>query len=85
MSGKRRTSAEIIAFHFGSDIRDIQAARYQPSRYASPALYAIGDHYYCSPTYRQSPPSGWKWTEIGEHYGRKVYRADTNNDASSAP
>jgi hypothetical protein len=72
---KRRTAAEIIAFHFSTDIRDVQEGRYQPTRYSSPALYTIGDDYYCSPTAGQSPPKGFKWKRIGRHYERDVYRA----------
>lgn len=76
---KRRTAAEIIAFHFCSDIRDVQSCRYQPTRYTAPALYTIGDHYYCSPLPTQTPPKPWRWEKIGTHYGRDVMRAHMND------
>jgi hypothetical protein len=72
---KRRTAAEIIAFHFCTDIRDVQECRYQPTRYASPAIYTMGDDYYCSPPVGASPPAKFgKWEAIGTHYDRTVYR-----------
>lgn len=82
MTAARRTAAEIIAFHFSSDIRDIQDARYQSTRYAAPAVYSIGDHYYCSPKAGQKPPSDWSgWERIGHHYGRDVMRVHMNSEA----
>lgn len=79
MATKRRTAAEIIAFHFGSDIRDIQDARYQPSRYPV-AIYTVGDDYYCAPNANQKlpAPAEFNWQKIGEHYGRTVYRSVVN-------
>lgn len=71
---KNRSAAEIIAFHFCADIRDIHGFRYQPSR-LKVAAYAIGDAYYCAPPAGAAMPFPAEWTEIGEHYGRKVYKA----------
>ena len=71
----RRTAPEIIAFHFGADIREVSDSRYQPTRYASPGLYVIGDDYYCSPTASQKPPPDYTWKKVGEYYGREVLRA----------
>jgi len=74
----RRTAAEIISFHFCSDISDIRDSRYQPSRYRSPAVYVIGDDYFAAPS-NNLPPSyevGQPWVEIGEHYGRKVFMSE---------
>lgn len=76
---KRRTAAEIIAFHFCIDIKDVQDCRYQATRYASPAVYTMGNHYYCSPKAGQKPPKGWNWEKIGEHYGHDVMRAGMEN------
>jgi hypothetical protein len=73
---KRRTAAEIIAFHFCSDIADIRDARYQPSKYASQAIYVVGDDYYCAPNKGQRPKwiaPGKAWREIAEYYDRKIY------------
>lgn len=72
---KNRTAAEIIAFHFCSDISDVQEGRYQPTRYASPAVYTLGDDYYCSPREGQKPPKGFAWEKIGRHYDRDVMRS----------
>lgn len=73
---KRRTAAEIIGFHFCSDIRDIQDCRYQSTRYRD-AIYAIGDDYFAAPASNRPPAAevGQPWEEIGEHYGRKVWRS----------
>ena len=70
----RRTAANIIAFHFGWDIRDVSDTRYQSTRYSSPSIYTIGDSYYAAPS-NNLPPKNMKggWVEIGEHYGRKVF------------
>lgn len=75
---KRRTAAEIIAFHFCSDIRDVPDDRYQPTKYANPAVYSIGDAYYAAPSSNTKPKYndiGGPWEEIAEHYGRKIYRS----------
>lgn len=77
---KRRTAAEIIAFHFGSDIRDVQECRYQPTRYASPAIYTLDDDYFCSPAAGSTPPAKFgKWEALGTYYGRTVYRCRMND------
>lgn len=74
---KRRTAAEIIAFHFCSDIREISDCRYQSTRYPSPAIYAVGNDYYAAPADNRAPKAdvGQAWQVIGEHYGRKIFRA----------
>lgn len=73
---KRRTAPEIIGFHLGWDIREVSETRYQPTRYSAPALYTIGQSYYCAPSGSQTPPKGWQWTKVATHYGRDVFRAD---------
>ena len=73
----RKTAAEIIAFHFGNDIADVRDSRYQPTRLTDPAVYVIGNDYFAAPS-NNAPPRhdvGLPWEAIGEHYGRKVYRA----------
>lgn len=75
-AAKRRTAPEIIGFHFGNDMREISAGRYQ--RYANPAVYVVGNDYYAAPS-NKAPPKhdvGGPWQEIAEYYGRKIYRAD---------
>jgi len=78
---KRRTAAEIIAFHFSCDIKDVSEGRYQSTRFSDPAVYVMGEDYFCCPKAGQKPavdkqfPDRWDWKEIGEWYGRKVYRA----------
>ena len=80
MTTKRRTAAEIIGFHFSCDIRDVQDGRYQSTRYASPAIYTLGDDYFCSPPAGAAPPAKFgKWELLGEHYGRGVYRCRMND------
>lgn len=71
-----KTAPEIIAFHLGWDIREVSEGRYQ--RYSSPSVYVCGNDYFCAPTAKQRLPediSEKPWLEVGEYYGRKVYRA----------
>ena len=74
--GKRRTAAEIIATHIGYDMAEMSEYRYQPACYASPAIYAIGDTYYCAPT-NGKLHKGWNWTFAAMVLGRKVFEAGT--------
>jgi hypothetical protein len=75
---KRRSAAEIIAFHFGWDIAEIRDSRYQPTRYASPAVFVVytdaGD-YCCCPTEGQKLPKDWEWSPVASYYGRTVFVA----------
>jgi hypothetical protein len=75
MAAKRRTAAEIIAFYRCDDIREIQDCRYQPTRYASPAIYSIGEGYYAAPADNRPPRAevGQPWECVGTFYNRKVY------------
>ena len=82
MTQTRRSAAEIIAFHFCADIADIRDSRYHPTRFASPAIFTVGDNYYCAPSGSQKPPQDrefseprWDWKPIGTYYGRTVYEA----------
>jgi hypothetical protein len=72
---KRRTASEIIAFHFGWDMREMSESRYQPTRYASPAVYVVSDDYYAAPSDNRPPKYelGQPWREVAEYYGRKIY------------
>lgn len=74
---KRRTAAEIIAFHLGWDIADVRDDRYQSTRYASPAIYNMGQDYFSAPSNNTAPKAdvGQPWEQVGEYYGRKVYRS----------
>lgn len=73
MTEKKRTGAEIIAFHLGWDMPDVTAGRYQ---HYNPAVYVCGDDYFCCPALGKFPPKfGYNWEKIGEHYGRSVYTA----------
>jgi hypothetical protein len=78
---KRRTAPELIAFHLGWDMRDVSEARYQPSAFANPAVYVIGNDYMCAPTGKlprdPQSPDRWDWKLVGTYYGRNVYRAET--------
>ena len=75
---KRRTAPEIIGFHFGWDMREISETRYQPSKYANPAVYVIFDDYYAAPSDNRKPKYdvGKPWVELYEYYGRKIYRSE---------
>lgn len=75
----RRSAAEIIAFHFCSDISEVRGMIYQPTRYAACKVYCWGEDYFCCPTDRQKLPKDpdfddtFKWIEVATHYGRKIY------------
>ena len=73
---KRRTAAEIIATHIGYDMAEMSEYRYQPTRYSSPAIYAIGDTYYCAPS-NGKLHKGWDWTLAATVLGREVFEAGT--------
>jgi len=78
----RRTSAEIIAFHCMMDLAEMPEYRYQPTRWANPAIYTLDDQfYYAAPSSNRMPKcyAGLNWVEIGEEYGRKIFRADGND------
>jgi hypothetical protein len=72
----KKSAAEIIGFHFGSDIAEIRGSRYQPTRYSAPAIFTVytkaGD-YWCCPTEGQKLPSEWRWEPVATYYGRTVY------------
>lgn len=70
---RRYTAPYIIGFHFGSDMRDISEGRYQPTRYASPSVYVVGNDYYCVPSGTQKPPRDWDWRPLASYYGRTIY------------
>lgn len=70
-----KSAAEIIAFHFGSDIADIRDAIYQPTRYR-PSIYTVytkaGD-YWTAPPAGQKPHKAFSWEKVATYYGRDVY------------
>lgn len=72
---QRRTAAEIIAFHFSSDIADIRDTRYQPTRFTSPAVYVVGNDYYAAPSSNAAPKYdvGKPWRPIATYYGRTIF------------
>jgi hypothetical protein len=77
MTKPRRSAAEIIAFHFCTDIQDIRDSRYQPSRYASPSVFTVGDDYYAAPANNRAPKHkvGGPWKAVAEHYGRAIFES----------
>ncbi len=77
---KRRTAAEIIATHLGYDLAEMSDYRYQPTSYHSPALYTIGDYYFCAPRKGQRCSKTWNWHLVGRYYERDVFRAHMNDD-----
>lgn len=77
----RRSAAEIIAFHFCSDIAEVREMIYQPTVYANPKVYCWGEDYFCCPTPKQKLPTDphfddtFNWKEEASYYGRTVYRS----------
>ncbi len=69
MKPASKTAPEIIAFHLGWNMPDVVEGRYQ--RHASPGIYV------CCPTHRQKLPNGFNWIEVGNHYNRAVFRAQS--------
>jgi hypothetical protein len=75
----RRSGAEIIAFHFCSDIGEVRDMVYQPTVYRVCRVYTLGDDYYCCPTERQQlprdarHPTMFDWKPVAAYYGRTIY------------
>jgi len=81
MTVKRRQAPELIATLIGWDWSDVKANVYQPTRYASPRVYVIGEGYMCAPTARQTLPANvGAWEVAGSAYGRPVYRTKEGPD-----
>jgi hypothetical protein len=74
-TNRRVTAAERIAFQTGTDFAEMKECRYQPTRYATTAVYVLGNDYYCSPTRGKLPNVGYFWEPIGNCYNHTVYRA----------
>lgn len=71
---KRRSAAEIIGFHLGWDMREVSECRYQPTRFANPAIYSVGDRYFAAPSNNVMPKADvGEWNYLAEHYGRKIF------------
>jgi hypothetical protein len=72
MGSKIKQGREIIAFHYSWNISDVSDGLYQNFR---PAVYVVGDDYFCCPPGNGKPPAPdrFVWKVVGEHYGRKVY------------
>lgn len=75
----RRSAAELVAFHFGSDITDIRDAVYQPTRYSGPSVFTVADGYWCAVPDAKSVPKAsaafrdWSWTPVAAYYGWTVF------------
>lgn len=74
---RRITAAEVIATHIGYDLAEMSEYRYQPTRYANPAIYAVGDTYYSAPI-NGKLHNGWYWTFAAMVLDRKVFTAGTD-------
>ncbi len=74
---RRVTAAYVIAFHFCNDIKDVQECRYQNYE---PAVYCLGDDYYCAPAPGKKLPDTkrFAWTKIGTQCGRDIYECKMN-------
>ena len=74
-----KQAREIIASHFSMDIAEMADYRYQPTKWVNPAVYSFGDSgYYCAPASGKVPKNYCdmdNWQEIGEQYGRKIFKA----------
>lgn len=74
---RKYTAPELIAFHLSWDISEVKEGLYQCTIYRDCKVYVIGEDYMCCPTAKQKMPDPlrWKWEEVGEYHGRKVYWA----------
>ena len=75
---KRRTAAELIAYHVGWDMAEMSEYRYQSTRFVSPAIYTVADSYYAAPTAAnvsrlRKGYAGLKWQCVGQEYGREIW------------
>ena len=83
--GKRRSAAELIATHLNYDMAEMSDYRYQSTRWASPAIYALESGYYAAPTPAnigrlRKAYAGLNWVVDGECYGRPIYIGLTTTD-----
>lgn len=83
MATKRRSAAELIAFHIGYDFAEMAEYRYQSTRWSSPSIYASPSGYYAAPSNPQQIAKLRKgyadlvWQHVGDVYGRPIYCAAT--------
>lgn len=85
MTIKKRSAAELIATHVGWDMAEMSDYRYQSTRWASPAIYALSSGYYAAPTPANISKlrkgyAGLNWSPDGECYGRPIYIGNTPID-----
>jgi len=80
--GRAKSAAEVIGFVIGLDVCEVREYRYQPTKYATIHVYAVGTGYYCATLLHQKPPEGWKWEPlltVGK-YKRRVWIAMQSPD-----
>ena len=81
MTKKRRTAAEVIAYHRGYDFAEMADCRYQPTRWAAPAIYVCGGDYYAAPgdpgqiAKLRKGYAGLVWQHVADAYERPIYCA----------
>jgi hypothetical protein len=71
---RRRSAAELVAFHLCADIADVRDSEYQRGRTAV-RVFTWGDDYFCAPPSGKIPPKDRTWTLAGTYYDRPVYRS----------
>lgn len=76
----RRSQAELIAAGLGWDIGDVREAIYQPTRFRSPNVYAVGNVNYAAHATKpkhdvgkwEAAPEGQQW--LAKQVGKTVWR-----------
>ena len=77
-----RRAAEIIAFHCGMDLAEMNNYRYQSTMWKNPAVYSMdfetdGKRYsfLAAPSSNKMPRNyaEMSWVKIGQEYGRSIF------------
>jgi hypothetical protein len=80
---RRRTAAEVLATFYSMDMAEMSEYRYQPTRFANPAIYTIGGTgYAAAPASGKMPPNycDLKWKRAGEMFGRPIFIGFDDSD-----
>ena len=78
---QRKQAATVVAETIGWDVADVRECQYQPSRYSSPSVFAIGDRYFAVHSAKPRHDLGGEWREHDDQFfakgtQRKVWVAE---------
>ncbi len=68
MSARRTSGAAVIAATFSTDVGSVSEQRYQPTRYAGPAVYSIGERYFAAFATKPRHAVGREWEKHADQF-----------------